>query len=156
MIDAIARFVRERIRPESAPAAGADEQRLRLAAAALLVEVARADFDVKEAERRTILHLLETELHVGAAEAAELARVAEEQARAAVSIYGFTRLLDQELSRAEKVRVVELLWRVALADGELEKHEEQLVRKVADLLHVEHRDFIAAKQRARDARPRAG
>jgi uncharacterized tellurite resistance protein B-like protein len=80
----------------------------------------------------------------------ELIRLADEEARQSVSIYDFTHLIDRGFSFQQKKHVVELLWRVALSDAELEKHEEHLIRKIAKLIHVDHRDFIDAKLRAQE------
>ena len=73
-----------------------------------------------------------------------------------VSLYEFTSRLNEELSPEEKADTVEMLWRVAFADGRLDKYEEHLIRKAADLLHVPHRRFIRAKLKAeRDLPPPA-
>ena len=75
----------------------------------------------------------------------------EISSREAVSIYEFTRRVDQGLSADEKKRVVELLWLVCFADAEKHAEEEHLVRRIAGLLHVTHPEFIDAKIRAREA-----
>lgn len=63
------------------------------------------------------------------------------------STFEFTNLINEQYNYAEKCHVVELLWRVCLADAEMDRYEEQLVRKVVSLLHLEHKDFIIAKLR---------
>jgi uncharacterized tellurite resistance protein B-like protein len=80
---------------------------------------------------------------------AELLDLAEQQARAATDYYQFTALIKNHLSAEEKERLIENLWAVAYADGALHRYEEHLVRKLAKLLHVSHKSFIAAKLRAR-------
>ena len=80
--------------------------------------------------------------------AAALVENAERTVEESVSLYEFTRRLNDEATPAEKVEIIEMLWRVAFADGRLDKYEEHLVRKAADLLHVPHRRFIRAKLRA--------
>jgi uncharacterized tellurite resistance protein B-like protein len=84
-------------------------------------------------------------------ETAELISMADEEVKGSVSFYQFTRLINKGFSYEQKKGVVEHLWRVVFADAELERHEEHLVRRIADLLHVEHRDFIEAKLKARDS-----
>jgi len=86
----------------------------------------------------------------------EIIALAEEEVKAAVSLYQFTRLIDKGFSYEKKKHIVELLWNVVFADAEMEKHEEYLVRKIADLLHVSHSDFIATKLKAREESLRKG
>jgi uncharacterized tellurite resistance protein B-like protein len=129
----------------------ASEKALRLATAALLIELTRADFEVKDEERRAVEEGVRRTFGLTEAETAELIGMAEEQVRRAVSIYEFTHLIDQGFSEEQKKRLVELLWRVALSDSRIEAHEEQLIRKAASLIHVRHKDFIDAKIRARRA-----
>jgi uncharacterized tellurite resistance protein B-like protein len=138
--------IRDQVR-EAAPEAR--DQALRLAAAALLVEVGRSDGQIDERERTVMRAALQSTLRLSADESDELLRLGEARSRAAVSLYEFTRVVDQELPLEDKTRVVELLWLVAFADGKKDAHEEHLVRQIAGLLHVPHPDFIEAKRRAR-------
>jgi uncharacterized tellurite resistance protein B-like protein len=134
--------------PADAPA-GAREHALRLAAAALLFEIVRADASVAAEELTVMRAALQSTFDLSAEETDELVRLAEAQSRAASSLYEFTSLVDAGLDAAQKKRVVELLWLVAFADGRKDAHEEHLVRRIAGLLHVPHPDFIDAKLRAR-------
>ncbi|MGE0454559.1 MAG: TerB family tellurite resistance protein [Vicinamibacteria bacterium] len=150
MIDALLRFFRSEVAPAtSAPAEADREHALRAAAAVLLFEVARADGSVDEAERTVLRAALRSAFELSPAETDDLARLAEEQSRSAVSLYEFTQLVDTELDAAAKKRIVELLWLVTFADARKDAHEEHLVRRIAGLLHVDHPDFIDAKLRAR-------
>jgi uncharacterized tellurite resistance protein B-like protein len=150
MLDSIKRYVRERILDETAKPAPQDQEHgLRLAAAALMFEVVRADAEVKPEERTVMRTALQASFGLSGVEADELMRLAEEESRGAVSLYEMTRLVDQGLDAEQKKRVVELLWLVAFADAEKHPVEEHLVRKIASLLHVPHPDFIDAKIRAR-------
>jgi len=152
VLRAIQRFFDTRIRADSASASPeVSRHALQLATAALLIEMTRADFRVKEKERRTVMEAIQRTFDLTPDETQELIRLAEQEAAESVSLYQFTRLVDKGFSLEQKKHVVELLWRVAFADEEMEKHEEYLVRKIADLLHVPHRDFIQAKLRARQA-----
>lgn len=117
----------------------------RLAVATLLVEIARADFEVDSAERTAIRRMLASAYGLDPETARSLVAEAERAAEEVVSLYEFTRRLNEELSPPEKVEIIEMLWRVAFADGRLDKYEEHLVRKAADLLYVPHRRFIRAK-----------
>lgn len=123
---------------------------LRLATATLLVEVVRADHEEDLAEGEAVLSLLREFFDLSEEETALLVREAEQEADHAVSLQTFTRALHEQLSLDEKHSVVEMLWRVAMADSELDKHEDHLVRKVAGLLYVSHRDLIRIRNRVRD------
>lgn len=157
MLDAIRRFFAERAAGVPGAAATAPEHALRLAAAALVFEIVRADGTVKAEEATLMRTALQGTFGLSAAEAQALAEEAETASRNAVSLYEFTSVVDRGLSAEEKKRVVELLWLVAFADAEKHPLEEHLVRKVAGLLHVAHPDFIDAKIRARaESDQRAG
>lgn len=127
--------------------------RLRLACAALLTEVARLDEGINEAERARIIDSIRTRFALPQAEAAELERLGREEARQATDYYQFTSLINRSFNAARKSELVEHLWRVAYADASLNKYEEHLVRKIAELLYVSHADFITAKHRVRDGGP---
>jgi uncharacterized tellurite resistance protein B-like protein len=83
-----------------------------------------------------------------ASQTAELLTLAEQDANEATSLFEFTRLINKHFDAEQKQHFVELLWHVALADGEIDKYEDHLVRKVADLIHVPHLSFIRAKHDA--------
>lgn len=149
MLDSLRRFFQERVLDAAPAETGDPGRRLRLAAAALVVEVMRADPEVREEERTVARTALQGTFGLSRAETEELLRLAEEEADAATSLYEFTRLVDEGFSRDEKKRIVELLWLVAFADAEKHPLEEHLIRRIAGLLKVAHPDFIDAKIRAR-------
>ncbi len=119
-----------------------DDATLRLVTAALLVETARADFDYDPEERAALERLVAAHFDLDDNATAELLAAASDRADDAVSLYEFTRLLNARLDERRKLRVLEMMWRVAHADGRVDKHEEHLLRRVADLLHIPHRDFV--------------
>jgi len=127
---------------------GTREQARNLAVAALLVEVLRADYATAEAERRQVVESLRGILGLGEAECAELLAEAEQQVDKAHDLHQFTAEINRALAHDEKLRVVEQMWRVARSDATVHKYEEHIIRRVSDLLHVSHREFIAAKLRA--------
>ena len=116
--------------------------------ATLMVEMARADHAVSHAETDQILRILENHFSLSNDDRTDLLALAEDKADHATSLFEFTNHLKQLLPHEDREQIVELLWQVAFADGVINKYEEQLVRKVADLLHVRHKDFIAAKHRS--------
>ena len=147
MIKGISRFFQEHLRPEEGdvPAHG---QRLRLAIAALLIEMTRADFSVTDAERAAVDRLLRGHFGLDDAETRRLVELAELEVRTSSSLFQFTHLIDKHFTPDEKIAIVEMLWRIAYADAAKDHHEEHLVRKVADLLHVPHAAFLQARERA--------
>jgi uncharacterized tellurite resistance protein B-like protein len=131
-----------------APAARADS--VRLATAALLVETMRADFDASEVERGVLTSLLERRFGLTRDEADDLVADAEQAADKSVSLYDFTRVLNDALAGGEKLAVIELLWRACLADGRLDKYEDHLVGKLAELLYVPRAEVIRLRNAVRD------
>ena len=131
-----------------APAADDREHGYHVATAALLVEVMRADYEVRSEERDAVLRALEAAFDdLSPDETRELLERAEERADDATSLYEFTQHVNRQLDHEQKAHVVELLWRVAYADGDLDKYEEHLVRRIADLIHVPHSVFIRMKHK---------
>ncbi len=134
------------------------EQRhqLDLAAAALLIEMTRADYTVGSEEQQALKDILGEALDLGETELAELLELAGQRADRATSLYEFTRLINDHYSAEEKLTLIECMWRVAYADGDLDKYEERLIRQVSDLIHVPHKSFINAKLTASKSVSAAG
>ena len=128
-----------------AAAAETEQERQELALAAVLVEMARADFDEAEQEQSRIVALLASHFELTADEATALMRRAETALDDSVSLFGFTRAMHEVMSAEERLEVIRLLWQVALADNNIDKYEDYLVRKVADLLYVSHSDVVRIK-----------
>ncbi len=131
-----------------ASAAGGDEgHALKVAAAALLAEMVHADATATAEERQRVAQLLRREFGLDATEAKAIQALGETAREQAVSLFEFTHLLDRRLDREQKLRLLGYLWEVAFSDGQLDKYEEYLVRKLADLLHLSHADLIRIKHR---------
>jgi uncharacterized tellurite resistance protein B-like protein len=128
-----------------APPAADETARRRLACAVLLLECARADFEHHEAELDTVRAALSAHFGLAPDELDALIAEAGDHARRAVSLHDYVERLNRGLDAADKRRILDLLWRVAYADGRVDPHEEHLLRRLADLLHLPHRDYIAAK-----------
>ena len=118
---------------------------LDLDAAALLIEMTRADYTVGSQEQQALKEVLGNALELGETELTELLELAAQRADRATSLYEFTRLINDHYSADEKLTLIECMWRVAYADGDLDKYEERLIRQVSDLIHVPHKAFINAK-----------
>ena len=124
---------------------------LQVAAAVLMVCLLRADHESRGDEHRALERGLQRVFGLSPDETAMLVRWAEERLAAGAGFADVVRLIDTGSPLAQKKRIVQALWRVAYADAELEGHEEYLVRKVADLLHLSTADLIETKVAAREA-----
>ena len=138
-----------------APAAGGpghgEEHTLQLATAVLLVEVMRSDVEIDPTERAEVLLTLRDKFKLSDDEAARLVELAHQASRGSSDFFQFTSRINDSFDMEDKIRMVEQLWRVAYADGVLTAHENHLMRRVSDLLHVPHGAYINAKMRAKQA-----
>lgn len=124
----------------------------RIAVAALLVIAAHADHTYADAERDQIERALADRYGLSVEEAAQLRANGEAAEAAALDIYRFTALIKKTVPHEERAPVLDALWRVVLADGQREAHEETLMRRVTDLLGLDTRDNIEARRRVEAAR----
>ena len=113
------------------------------------MEMMRADARVTEDERNMVMKTVMSKFKLTKEESNDLLRLAEEKIRKATGYYEFTSLINKGLTYEQKVKVIESLWEIAFADKCLDKYEEHMVRKIADLIYVEHKDFIEAKLRVK-------
>lgn len=142
MLKQLTDFFRDRLAPDN----GEDsEHRLRLTSAALLIELSKADFEQSPEELDAIRALLRREHDISGAELDELMALAEQQFQQDNAYHPYTALINEYYTPEQKVRLLETLWKVALADGEISKYEDHLIRKIAELIYVPHRDFIRTK-----------
>lgn len=148
MLASLLSFLEQRL---AAPGTTAPVQpdALRVAAAALLVEMARADFDEADTELARARTLLAERYGLAPGEATELLKAAQVESDRSVSLFRFTHLINQNLDMPGKLALMDMLWDVAYADGRLDKHEDALMHKLADLMYVPLVDLMAAKERAR-------
>jgi uncharacterized tellurite resistance protein B-like protein len=148
MLNAISKFFDTHFGQEDDSEAS-HESRLQLASAALMIELIRADRQFDQAETDAMLAILKERFDLDQSAMDELMILAEEEAREATSLYQFTSLMNEHFDHREKVLMILNMWEVAYADGRIDRYEEHLIRKVADLLYLSHKDFITSKQQAR-------
>ncbi|MGD2084039.1 MAG: TerB family tellurite resistance protein [Chromatiales bacterium] len=154
MIDKLIQFFDNRVRKGFESGSPEDsEHSLRLAAAVLMIELMGADFEAAPEERERIMELIRERYLLSAQETRDLVELAEAEAAEATSLQQFTRTLTENLEMEEREHLVELLWDVAYADGRVDKYEEHLMRRLADLLYVSHAAFIRTKHRAAERAP---
>lgn len=149
MLKLVKQFYDKNIASAEPTGAAVSERALQIATAALLVEMMRIDDAIKNEERDVIIQSICERFTLSAEEAQGVIAMAEEQVKQATDDYQFTSLINNAFNLDQKTQVIESLWRVAFADQQLDKYEEYLVRKLAELLYVPHSAFIAAKNRAR-------
>ncbi len=121
---------------------------LELASAALLMEISRADHDVSTVEIEAISRAIKSVFNLTSDEIDDLVSTAEEVVDSAISLYDFTSIVNERFTRDQKIDLIQLLWQVAYADDQLDHYEEYYVRKIADLLHISHSDYIRTKHLA--------
>jgi uncharacterized tellurite resistance protein B-like protein len=149
VFDAIKSFVTE-LASGDKRSFGADDYRL--ATAALLVHAATIDGGFNAAERDRLAALLKQRFDLDDAAAAELIERATVADAQAIDLYHFTRRLNDRLDEAGRLRLIEMMWQVAYADGAVSEFESNLIWRVADLLGVSANERIALRQRVAQTR----
>jgi uncharacterized tellurite resistance protein B-like protein len=127
------------------------ESELQLALVLILVQVLRADMEVREEEREAVVGALREILGRDREEAAELMRVAAHSARDSERMRLALERLDRQLTHGQRRRLLEWLWRIAFADAEIVAQEEYLIRKISEILGLARADVIEAKVRAKES-----
>ncbi len=120
---------------------------IHLAAAALLVEAAHLDESYDEVERRAVVSVLKQEFELTDEECETLIEQAEAAQHEATDLYRFIRKFDDNFGHAERLRLIEMLWHVVYADGELHPYESNLIQRISGMLHVTDRERADARQR---------
>jgi uncharacterized tellurite resistance protein B-like protein len=132
------------------------ERDLQVALVVMLVQVLRADMEIKEEELEAVIGAVQEILGLDREEATELMRLAAHSARDSEGMRQAVVRLDRHLTRGQRLQLLEWLWRVAIADAEILAQEEYLIRKVSELLGLTTADIIEAKVRALEAFGSAG
>jgi len=116
-----------------------------LAVAALMVEVMRMDGHLESTERSEIILALDKRFGLGQVKIHDLIETALQEVEQALDLHQFTSVVVKGFSTEERVGILTELWAVALADGFVDPYEEQLIRRMADLMGLHHSRFIEAK-----------
>ena len=130
-----------------------DETKLARTVAALLVEAAMADGDIDEIEYAHIRHMLVTQLDLPADDAEAMLNESVVSHVDRIEIHSLTRHIRNDTNAADRSVILEMVWMVVLADGKLDAHESQLMRRLSGLLFV---DDVESGQAAKRARHRLG
>jgi len=124
------------------------EKRLQTAACALMIEMANIDNEFNEDEQDRIVAILKREFNLTQETVHELIDLSRQELGDSVDLWQFTSLINENYSPPEKIRLMELVWKVVYADGHLDQHEDYLVKKIARLLNLRHGEMIDAKLKA--------
>lgn len=145
MISNIKRFFENNLLLDSKTSETEKRARLPLATAALMFELVKSDDRIDSRETEALLLVLRKTFELEDEKLQMIMALAEEESHRSTSLYEFTSLVSAAYSYEERVQLVENLWLVAFADQHLDRYEDHLIRKIADLLHVRHSDFIRTK-----------
>ena len=145
----IKKFFDLKLAPKSETTQKDPEHATRLAMAALMLEVAEADYQQQPEEKDMLIELARKSFNLNQADADELVELASKEYEASTDYFEFTRLINDNYSEKQKIKLIENLWRIAYADKVLDKYEEHVIRRIADLIYVSHKDFIETKLRAK-------
>ena len=125
-------------------------QKIDKTCAALIIEVALADKVFDESEVNLLKEMLLKAYTLETADIQDLIENAEKSVEDSTSLYEYTREVNDNFDYESKLNLIDQLWRIAFADGHLDKYEEHVVRKIADLIHISHNDFIQSKLKNRE------
>ena len=147
MIDKIKSFFSKNVLEAETETTSPDQ----LATAALLIEVMVIDGDLDDQEMQAIAGTLSNMLDLSKEQIDQLIELSKEEVAEATSLYQFTKEINEHFDIEKKLSLMTAMWRVAFADGHLDKYEENIIRRVADLLHIRHSEYIRCKANAKDA-----
>jgi len=122
-----------------------------LAYASLLIEVIKSDDHFDQREQHELLNILGAKLGIDEKALGELSELAHKKSDESTSLYEFTREINDKYQYEDKVQLIEDLWRIAYSDERIDKYEDYVIRKVADLIYVAHSDFIKSKLKVKNS-----
>tara|TARA_B100002052_G_scaffold82405_1_gene75641 strand:+ start:1390 stop:1851 length:462 start_codon:yes stop_codon:yes gene_type:complete len=148
MINTIRKFFKSNENSKSDNLEGNQDE---LAYASLLIEVIKSDDHFDQREHDELLNILGTKLSIDEKALGELSELAQKKSDESTSLYEFTREINDKYQYEEKVQLIEDLWRIAYSDERIDKYEDYVIRKVADLVYVTHSDFIKSKLKVKNS-----
>ena len=150
MLSKIADFFNTNINTTSTESAEEKSERISLATCALLLEMAHADSEFSDEEKSLIISVLKNKFSLSNNDANALIDLANLEREESLDLWQFTHMINKNFSRQDKLDVLKILWSVVYADGKVDMHEEYLMRKLSNLLDMDHSDMIETKIQARD------
>ena len=150
MLDAIKQFFESNLIPEKSESQDQHVNKIQLASAALLIEVMNSDNEQDAREMEAFIEVLKKSTGLAHDKIDELITLAKRKASQATDLFEFTQLINENYNYEEKLVLIENMWRVAFSDEHLDKYEDHLIRRVAELIYVRHSDFIRTKLQVKD------
>lgn len=124
---------------------------MRQASVQLLLEVARSDTSIDDVERDAITRAILSKTDFSPAQIKDSLAESEQAVDKSISFHQHVRLVNEQFDQTQKIQLIEQMWQVAYADGQLDPHEEAFIRQIADLIYLRHREFMQAKHRVIDS-----
>jgi uncharacterized tellurite resistance protein B-like protein len=155
MLDGLRQFIADIVSPTAPQDRAFDDTGYRLAATALLIHVISLDGEPSAVEKRKLHSLLESRFGLDPGTADQLIASATLVEGEAVDLYHFTSVFMRSVNEEGRLRIVEMMWELAYADGRASEFEDNVVWRAADLLGVSSRDRIDLKHRVADRQPAA-
>ena len=152
MISKIRDFFGDKISLDKASRPVDSDRNIKIATCALMIEMASIDEEFSEAEKERIVRLFEKEFGLTGSEIDRLLELAREELDTRIDLWGFTNLINQHYDNEQKMKVIEMIWGVVYADGELSAHEDYLVHKFYKMLNLSHGQMIEAKMKVLNRR----
>ncbi len=159
MLDGLRQFIADVVSPHAQQDRVFDDTGFRLAATALLIHVISLDGEPSDEEKRKLHSLIESHFGLDRGMADRLIASATQVEGEAVDLYHFTSVIMRAVDEEGRRRIVEMMWELVYADGEVTEFEDNVVWRAADLLGVSSRDRIDLKHRVaaqREARATSG
>jgi uncharacterized tellurite resistance protein B-like protein len=148
MLDGLRQFIADIVAPSEHEARAFDDTGYRLAATALLVHVVSLDGEPTEVEKRKLHSLIESSFKLDPGTADRLIASATKVEGEAVDLYHFTSVIMRSVNEEGRLRIIEMMWELVYADGQVSEFEDNVVWRAADLLGISSRDRIDLKHRA--------
>ncbi len=150
MMESIKSFFQNNMAEVDREESEAQSAELRLAACALLLELAHADDEFTDGERVHLEYAVRRQFGLDEDQASELVCLAEEQRAEAVDLWSFTNLIAEHYSLGQKMVLAEAMWGLVFSDGDLAKREDYLMRKISGLLRLEPGYLAEARKRVEE------
>ena len=147
MLDIVKRFFSPVDEKDAADRSAGTGHELQMAVCALFVEMARIDESFSAEEMAAVIDILKDKYGLSAENAAAMIAAAEAELEHSVDYWQFARLINENYSMDEKVAIIEMLWHIVYLDGNLDKHEDYLMHKLAKLLRLHHKQLMDAKKK---------
>ncbi len=145
MIDLVKRFFGKSVRNGVAERVEKRCQNIQVATCAVLLEMAKIDSEFSEEEQESLISILKKRYGLSNEDTEELILASNEELEGSIDLWRFTNLINRNYAIEEKLEIIKTVWEIAYADGKLDKHEDYLLHKLAELLHLTHKQLIDAK-----------